>query len=191
MSGTARWQGRFLPMPEPSFLTRFKKRADAVFTKLANAISNWAGSPEGFVMALVAMIVWGAIGPIVGYSEMWQLSVNTGTTIVTFLMVFIIQNSQNRDTRAIQIKIDELIRATQGASNSLLDLEVLSATEIEELHKRYRAIAERAKQLGYDFDTGSPELPPKVEEKLDEAAEQLERSEPTKRPRRRPKAKAA
>jgi low affinity Fe/Cu permease len=178
-------------MSEPTFWTRVKERSDRAFTTLANAISNWAGSPEGFVTALVAMIVWGAIGPIVGYSEMWQLSVNTGTTIVTFLMVFIIQNSQNRDTRAIQIKIDELIRATKGASNSLLDLEVLPATEIEELHKRYRAIAERAKELGYDFDTGSPELPPKVEEKLGEAAEQLEKSASGKRPRRRPKAKAA
>jgi low affinity Fe/Cu permease len=139
-----------VPKPHP---------VEHAFTLFANSISNWAGSPQGFVIALALMLVWAISGPFFGFSDLWQLSVNTGTTIVTFLMVFVIQNSQNRDTRAIQVKIDELIRATKGASNSLLDLELLSASEIEALHKRYRVIAERAKELGYSFETGSPELP--------------------------------
>jgi low affinity Fe/Cu permease len=132
---------------------------DHRFTRLANRIARFTGSPEGFAIALLAMVLWAALGPLVGYGAIWQLSVNTGTTIVTFLMVFIIQNSQNRDTRSLQVKIDELIRATEGASNSLLDLESLSAAEIDKLHKRYWQIAERAKALGYDFETGSPDLP--------------------------------
>jgi len=140
---------------------------DRAFTRMANWIAGWAGSPEGFAVALAAMILWALTGPLVGYSELWQLSVNTGTTIITFLMVFIIQNSQNRDTRAIQIKIDELIRATKGASNSLLDLEILSATEIDQLYERYQSIAARAKDLGFDFETGSPDVPT-AEEMADE-----------------------
>jgi low affinity Fe/Cu permease len=176
-----------------------KLAVDRAFTKVANVIAAWAGSPEGFALALLSMVVWAALGPVVGYSEIWQLSVNTGTTIVTFLMVFIIQNSQNRDTRAIQIKIDELIRATRGASNSLLDLEILSSSEIEELHKRYCAIAERAKALGYDFDTGSPDLPSaealdRVEDKMEKAEKKPEEEKAaprrTKKPRKRPAASA-
>ena len=143
---------------------------DRAFTRMANWIAGWAGSPEGFAVALAAMILWALTGPLVGYSELWQLSVNTGTTIITFLMVFIIQNSQNRDTRAIQIKIDELIRATRGASNALLDLENMSATEIRELHQRYCQIAGRAKELGFEFDTGSPDLPEAEQEMVAAAA---------------------
>ena len=135
------------------------RRFEDLFTRFANAVANVAGSPIGFVVALAAMVVWAVSGPFFGFSDVWQLAINTGTTIITFLMVFLIQNSQIRDTTAIQVKIDELIRATKGASNSLLDIELLSASEIEELHKRYRAIAERAKELGYDFDRGSPKLP--------------------------------
>jgi len=157
---------------------------DRTFTKVANTVAAWAGSPEGFAIALFSMLVWGAIGPLVGYSEIWQLSVNTGTTIVTFLMVFIIQNSQNRDTRAIQIKIDELIRATKGASNSLLDLEILSSSEIEELHRRYCAIADRAKELGYDFEMGSPELPPAEALEAGKAEKAGEKPDEAKRARR-------
>lgn len=135
------------------------RRFEDLFTRFANGVANVAGSPVGFVVALAAMVLWAVSGPFFGFSDVWQLAVNTGTTIITFLMVFLIQNSQIRDTTAIQVKIDELIRATEGASNSLLDIELLSASEIEALHKRYRAIAERAKELGYDFDQGSPKLP--------------------------------
>ena len=129
------------------------------FTRFASAISRTTGHPVSFCCALAVIVMWAVSGPIFGFSDTWQLVINTGTTIITFLMVFLIQNSQIRDTTAIQVKIDELIRATKGASNSLLDIEALSATDLQELHKRYRAIAERAKELGYDFDTGSPELP--------------------------------
>jgi low affinity Fe/Cu permease len=145
---------------------------ERVFSQAANKVSDWAGSPGGFTLALGAMVVWAALGPLVGYSEVWQLAVNTGTTIVTFLMVFIIQNSQNRDSRALQIKMDELIRATKGASNSLLDLETLSATEIGELHDRYCRIAARAKELGIAFDQGTP--PAEVAEAAEDVAEAME-----------------
>jgi low affinity Fe/Cu permease len=145
---------------------------ERVFSQAANKVSDWAGSPGGFTLALGAMVVWAALGPLVGYSEVWQLAVNTGTTIVTFLMVFIIQNSQNRDSRALQIKMDELIRATKGASNSLLDLETLSATEIGELHDRYCRIAARAKELGIAFDQGTP--PAEVAEAAQDVAEAME-----------------
>ena len=102
-AGRPRW-ARLNPVSgSPAMFERF-------FSQAANKVSDWAGSPGGFSLALGAMIVWAALGPLVGYSEVWQLAVNTGTTIVTFLMVFIIQNSQNRDTRALQIKMDELIR---------------------------------------------------------------------------------
>jgi low affinity Fe/Cu permease len=130
-----------------------------LFTRLAAGAARFAGGPAAFGIAVAVILAWMITGPLFGFSEIWQLAINTGTTIVTFLMVFIIQNSQNRDAAALQVKIDEIIRATKGASNSLIDIEILTATEIEELHKRYRAIAERAKELGYDFDQGSPGLP--------------------------------
>jgi low affinity Fe/Cu permease len=129
-----------------------------VFTRLAASAARFAGSPAAFGIAVAVILAWMISGPLFGFSEIWQLAINTGTTIVTFLMVFIIQNSQNRDAAALQVKIDEIIRATKGASNSLIDIEILTATEIEELHKRYRAIADRAKELGYDFDQDSPGL---------------------------------
>lgn len=160
--------------------TETLSHVEQAFTRGASRISRFAGSPSAFGGALALIVGWAVIGPFVGYSEFWQLAVNTGTTIITFLMVFIIQNSQNRDTAAIQVKIDELIRATKGASNSLMDIEILSATEIEALHKRYWEIAERAKALGYEFDRGSPDLPPILIEKADKgAAKDKERREAT------------
>jgi low affinity Fe/Cu permease len=167
------------------------------FTWAASRISRFAGSPTAFGGALALIVGWAVIGPFVGYSELWQLAVNTGTTIVTFLMVFIIQNSQNRDTAAIQVKIDELIRATKGASNSLMDIEILSATEIEALHKRYCDIAERAKALGYAFDRGSPDLPPVPIAEAERAASKSEKRRAAaangtrNRPKRRRTAKPA
>jgi low affinity Fe/Cu permease len=131
------------------------------FTRLANTASRFAGSPSSFVLALLVVLAWILTGPLFGFSDTWQLVINTGTTIVTFLMVFLIQNSQNRDSRALQIKLDELIRATRGAHNSLLDLEELEEHELRAFQDRYEALARRARtttQADDDEDVGTPDI---------------------------------
>jgi low affinity Fe/Cu permease len=131
------------------------------FTRFANAASRFAGSPLSFVLALLVVLAWIVTGPLFGFSDTWQLVINTGTTIVTFLMVFLIQNSQNRDARALQIKLDELIRATRGAHNSLLDLEELEERELQTFQDRYEALARRARECDIaddDNDVGTPEV---------------------------------
>ena len=130
------------------------------FTTFANAASRFAGSPLSFMLAIAVVLAWIVSGPIFGFSDTWQLVINTGTTIVTFLMVFLIQNSQNRDGKAVQIKLDELIRATKGAHNTLLDLEELEESELQALKDRYEALAKRAREsLPQDDDeTGSPDV---------------------------------
>lgn len=112
-----------------------------------------------FALATLIVLVWGALGPVFHYSDTWQLTINTGTTIVTFLMVFLIQNTQNRDTEAIQVKLDELIRATKGAHNALLDLEELDEDALDAFRKRYQALAMMARtELDRGAaDTGTPE----------------------------------
>jgi low affinity Fe/Cu permease len=122
------------------------------FSRFASAASHWAGSPVAFAAAAAVVILWAIAGPFFGFSDVWQLTINTGTTIVTFLMVFLIQNSQNRDTKALQIKMDELIRATKGASNTLIDLENMTEAEIDHLHRRYSKLAAHAKELGVHLD---------------------------------------
>ena len=118
------------------------------FTRFASAISHYTGHPLTFSTACIIVVVWAAIGPFAGFSDAWQLTINTGTTIITFLMVFIIQSTQNRDTAAMQVKLDELIRATRGAHNSLLDLEELSEKELEEFRTRYEELAQKARKTG-------------------------------------------
>jgi low affinity Fe/Cu permease len=118
------------------------------FSAWASKMSHWAGKPVVFCCAVLLVVVWAALGPIAGFSDFWQLTINTGTTIVTFLMVFLIQNTQNRDSAALQIKLDELIRATRGAKNSLLDLEELSQDELEKLRQEYEALATKARRKG-------------------------------------------
>ena len=114
------------------------------FTKFARRAAGITGRPWTFILAVVVILVWGLTGPLFGFSDTWQLVINTGTTIITFLMVFLIQNTQNRDTEALQIKLDELIRAQKGARNALLDLEDLDEKELDDIRKEYLALAEHA-----------------------------------------------
>jgi low affinity Fe/Cu permease len=116
------------------------------FALFAKKVERFTGHPLTFVSAVALIAIWGITGPIFGYSDTWQLVINTGTTIVTFLMVFLIQNSQNRDTGAIQTKLDELIRAIEGAHNALLDLEELDEDEIEHIRRDYRNLAAKARE---------------------------------------------
>ncbi|QHE75445.1 low affinity iron permease family protein [Hydrogenophaga sp. PBL-H3] len=129
------------------------------YSQFANQIARLSGRPKTFVLAAAVIVVWLVTGPLFGYSDTWQLVINTGTTIVTFLMVFLIQNTQNRDAEALQIKIDELIRATRGAHNALLDLEELEQDNLDEFRRRYQLLAREARsdlERGAQ-DTGSPE----------------------------------
>jgi low affinity Fe/Cu permease len=130
------------------------------FSRLARRIAALAGRPTAFFVAVAAVILWAASGPLFGYSNTWQLIINTTTTIITFLMVFVIQHTQNRDTEAMQIKLDELIRATQGAHNALLDLEDLEEAQLERYRRRYEvlAAAARDKLRRGELDTDSPEV---------------------------------
>ena len=115
------------------------------FPRFARSMANASGKPATFVIAVLVIIVWAVTGPIFGYSDTWQLVINTGTTIVTFLMVFIIQNTQNRDTQALQLKLDELIRVTKGAHNLMLDLEQLDDEHLERLRQVYEKLANKAR----------------------------------------------
>lgn len=116
-----------------------------LFSKFAGKVAWAAGSPVTFSVALTSLLAWAASGPYFGYSQAWQLLVNTGTTITTFLMVFVIQNSQNRDGLAAQIKLDEIIRAVTGAKNSMIDLECLSDEELAQLRVKFAEIAVQAR----------------------------------------------
>ncbi|WP_430464596.1 low affinity iron permease family protein [Tabrizicola sp.] len=132
--------------------------ADA-YGSIAKTISHWCGRQSTFLLALFVIAGWIVTGPIFGFSDTWQLVINTGTTIVTFLMVFLIQNTQNRDTAAIQLKLDELIRATKGAHNALLDLEELDETRLAEFRRKYQTLATdaRGRLLRGETDTDTPE----------------------------------
>jgi low affinity Fe/Cu permease len=115
------------------------------FTRFAKWTSRVTGRPVTFLIAVVVILVWIITGPLFGFSDTWQLIINTGTTIVTFLMVFLIQNTQNRDSEAIHIKLDELIRAVKGAHNALLDLEELEDEHLDRIRDHYERIAEHAR----------------------------------------------
>ena len=129
-------------------------------TQFAKWTSHVSGSPAAFALAISIVIVWAITGPLFGYSDTWQLVINTGTTIVTFLMVFLIQNTQNRDSQAIQVKLDELIRCTSGAHNALLNLEELEEGELMTICREYHQIAERARDAIRKgrSDTGTPQV---------------------------------
>jgi low affinity Fe/Cu permease len=118
--------------------------AERMVDRGAAAVTHWAGSSWGFGMAAGTVLVWGITGPLFRWSDTWQLVINTGTTIVTFLMVFLVQRTQNRDGLAIQLKLNELVAAVQGASNRLIDVEDLTEAELKILHVHYRRLAEMA-----------------------------------------------
>jgi low affinity Fe/Cu permease len=133
-------------------------KSTTLFTKFAKQGSTTAGRPMTFGLALVTILVWSVCGPIFGYSDTWQLIINTGTTIITFLMVFLIQNTQNRDSEAIQIKLDELIRTAPNARIVLLDLEELEQHELDEIRSIYIQLAAEARER--DGTTARDSLPP-------------------------------
>jgi len=115
------------------------------FATFARRAARATGRPTAFIVAAVCVALWGLSGPVFGFSDTWQLVINTATTVVTFLMVFLIQNTQDRDSEAVQVKLDELIRATRGAHNALLDLENLDAEELDAVRRRYERLADRAR----------------------------------------------
>jgi low affinity Fe/Cu permease len=132
----------------------------SVYSAVAKSVARVAGRPITFTIALLTITVWLASGPIFGFSDTWQLVINTATTIVTFLMVFLIQNTQNRDTEAIHLKLDELIRVTQGAHNVMLDIEQMEEKTLDGLRVRYEALAMAARDASKRgvSDTDAPEL---------------------------------
>jgi low affinity Fe/Cu permease len=115
------------------------------FVRFAQWVSHVTGRPITFAVAVAVIVVWGLLGPVFGYSDSWQLVINTATTIITFLMVFVIQNTQNRDTASIHIKVDELIRVTKNARNVLLNLEELDDDTLEKLRSSYELLASKAR----------------------------------------------
>jgi len=115
------------------------------FSRFATRTAHWVGHPLMFIVAVVVLVAWAISGPLFHFSDTWQLIINTGTTIVTFLVVFLIQNTQNRDAKALHLKLDELIRSHSPAHNDMIDIEKLSDEELDELEKRYAAICEENK----------------------------------------------
>jgi low affinity Fe/Cu permease len=132
------------------------------FSRFAKWTARATGHPAAFIIAALIIMVWVVTGPIFGFSDTWQLVINTGTTIVTFLMVFLIQNTQNRDSHAVQLKLDELIRAVRGAHNALLDLEELEEADLERFRERYQQLARTARDAlrHGELDTDTPEVKP-------------------------------
>src|SRR5687768_7354651 len=118
-----------------------------IFRSFAQAISHAVGSPWAFIIAVSIVVVWAATGPLFGYSDTWQLVINTGTTIVTFLMVFLIQNTQNRDAKAFHLKLDELLKGVKGARTDLVDLEDLSDEELTKLQREFERLREKQATL--------------------------------------------
>jgi low affinity Fe/Cu permease len=137
-----------------------KSNGNGFFARFAKATSRATGHPSTFLAAFFIIVVWAVTGPIFHFSDTWQLVINTGTTIVTFLMVFLIQNTQNRDAQAMQLKLDEIIRSLEGAHNMLVGLEDATEQDLDALKAKYGELAEHAKakvQQG-DEDTGVPQM---------------------------------
>ncbi|AIK96084.1 low affinity iron permease family protein [Candidatus Odyssella acanthamoebae] len=133
---------------------RFNQYLSDGFSNFSGHIADLSGRPFTFLIAIAIVVTWAITGPFFNYSDTWQLIINTGTTIITFLMVFLIQNTHYRDSEALQIKIDELIRAHAGAHNVLLDLEELSPAQLKAIKKKYESLAQRARA---DLSNGKPD----------------------------------
>jgi len=125
-----------------------RKNKNAFFEQFANKITLFTGSSTAFLTAVVVVVLWAALGPLFNFSETWQLVINTGTTIITFLMVFLIQKAQNKDSKAIQLKLNELIAVNEKASNRMVDIEDLTEEELDKLHKYYEKISALAEKEG-------------------------------------------
>src|SRR5437763_7901372 len=128
------------------------------FSRFARLVSNWFGHPLAFAFALLTIIAWAALGPVYHYSDTWQLVINTGTTILTFLMVFLLQNTQNRDAKAMHLKLDELLRSVKGARNQLVDLENLSDEDLKKLEEQFRRLRKQAENSRTGSDNGQPAI---------------------------------
>ena len=135
-----------MPTPKNSPVEGFS--CSRVLERLSLRATEWAGSSWAFAIACAVILVWGVTGPMFHYSDTWQLVINTGTTIVTFLMVFLIQRAQNKESKAVQLKLNEIVAAVQGASNRLIDVENLSEDEIARLQEHFAKISEIAKKEG-------------------------------------------
>jgi low affinity Fe/Cu permease len=124
---------------------RPQSRIGRALERASQHITRWSGSSWAFSLALLIIVVWIVTGPFFGFSDTWQLVINTGTTVVTFLMVFLIQRSQNKESMAVQLKLNEIVAALEGASNRLIDIESLGEAELEVLHRHYRKLADIAR----------------------------------------------
>src|SRR5438045_3439711 len=157
---SGRWGIGRLANTSPGDLTMRPNRSRSVFSHFSKAVARATGSPPAFFLALGLIVVWVGTGPLFRFSDTWQLVINTTTTVVTFLMVFLIQGTQNRDAQAVQVKLDELLRATQGAHNALLDLEDLDQGELDSVRRDYARLAleARRKMQTGETDTGMPDV---------------------------------
>jgi low affinity Fe/Cu permease len=154
-------------MPNPAIRNDRRQTVGASFSSVAQWISQQCGRPSSFILACAAIVVWAVLGPVFGYSDTWQLIINTGTTIVTFLMVFLIQNTQNRDMSALHLKLDELIRVSEAARNSLLTLEDMTEEELARLKGSFSLLAAK---------TTESELPRSDADGVETAADEIQQA---------------
>lgn len=151
-------------MQSPDRNGRNGKKGVSLFTRCANQTAHLAGRATTFVVMCALVIAWALAGPFFDFSDSWQLTINTGTTILTFLMVFLIQATQNRDSAAIQIKLDEIIRSLEGAHNAVIDLEEMDEDDLVKMHASYLALAERA-HLALERGKADTDVPDLIEKR--------------------------